>query len=161
MDWFKESQTMMQAWTESQKKLWDNWVDTFDVNAKQMKTTEVWEKALETWEETVNSSLDMQTQWAHFWAENISSQKMIIPAEMTEWAKQTEAMTERWSETQRELWQSWFKLIKKADAAKMAEAWGEEGQKAFQTWQESTQEIMTAQMEWAKQWKPETANSKK
>ena len=157
MDWFKESQELMQSWTESQKKMWDNWMGSMDVSANQAKASEAWTTALDTWEKTINSGFEAQNQWTDFLTENLNSQDSAIPPEMAEWLKQSEAMGKRWSETQKELWQTWFDLIKKADAEKMLSAWGEDGQKAFTAWQESTQKIMTAQMDWAKQWKPDNS----
>lgn len=159
MNWAKQSEEMMKAWTDTQKKMWDNWLDTMQKAAGQNQVAEMWQKTVDTWEQTVNSTLDAQAEWTKMWADSLDI-KADMPKEVTDWAKQAQDMTKNWGETQRQMWQGWFDLVKKADAPKMAEAWGEEGQKAFSTWQESAQKMMDAQMEWAKKWTAEAAKEK-
>ena len=151
MDWAKQSEEMMKTWTETQKKMWDNWLDTMQKAAGQNQAAEMWQKTVDTWEQTVNSTLDAQAEWTKMWADSLDSLdvKADMPKEVADWAKQAQDMAKNWGETQRQMWQGWFDLVKKADAPKMAEAWGQEGQKAFAAWQESAQKMMDAQMQWA------------
>jgi hypothetical protein len=154
MDWAKQTEEMMNAWTETQKKMWDNWLETVQQGADQSQAAEIWQKTVDTWEKTVKNSLDAQAEWTKAWAESLGT-KVDVPEEMTAWANQAQEMAKRWGDTQQQLWQGWFDLVKKADPAKMAEAWGEEGQKAFQTWQESARKVMDAQMKWTSTWASE------
>ncbi len=159
MDWTKQSEEMMKAWTETQKKTWNIWMETVQQGSKQNQAAEMWQKIVDTWEQTINNTLEAQNEWTRMWAENFGA-KTDLPKEATEWINQAQEMGKRWSETQQQLWRSWFELVKKADSAKMADAWGEEGQKAFKTWQESVQQVMDSQTEWAGMWTPEQTKSK-
>ena len=159
MDWTKQAEDMMKTWTDTQKKMWDNWLETIDQDSAQNQAAEVWQKTVETWEKTVKNTLQAQNEWTQAWVESLGT-KADIPEEVTEWANQAQEMAKHWGETQQQMWQGWFDLVKKADSAKMAGAWGEEGQKAFQVWQESAKKAMDAQMEWASKWTPEQTKSK-
>lgn len=160
MDWTKQSEEMMKAWTDTQKKMWDNWLDMVQKGTGQSQAGEIWQKTIEMWEKTVKSSLDAQTEWTRTWVESLSGTEGVSD-EVVEWAKQAQDMSKRWSETQQQLWQGWFDMVKKADASKMAGAWGEESQNAFKTWQESAQKMMDAQKQWASAQTTDKAKSKK
>lgn len=151
MDWAEQTEEMMKTWTETQKNMWDNWLEMVQQGTGQTQAAELWQKTIETWENTVKSSLDTQMEWINTWAEKLN-QTEGVSDEMTEWTKQAQNMSKRWNETQQQLWQSWFDMVKKADPVKMAGAWGEESQKAFKAWQESAQKAMDSQMEWASMW---------
>ncbi len=158
MDWTKQTEEMMKTWTETQKKMWDNWLETVQKGANQDQAAEMWQKTVDTWEQTVKNTFEAQNEWMKMWADSFDA-KSDVPKEVTEWFNQSQEMANRWSETQQQLWQGWFDLVKKADATKMAGAWGEEGQKAFGAWQESAQKVMDAQAQWTSMWSPEQAKS--
>jgi hypothetical protein len=159
MDWAKQSEEMMKAWTETQKKMWDNWMAAMQQPTGQTQAAEMWQKTVETWEKSVNSTLDAQAEWTKIWADSLDV-KPDIPKELTEWAKQAQDMAKSWGETQRQMWQGWFDLVKTAEPPKMAQTWGEEGQKAFTAWQESAQKMMDAQTQWASKWTAEATKEK-
>ena len=159
MDWTKQTEEMMKNWTETQKKMWDSWLEAIPQGVDQSQTVEMWQKAVDTWETMVQNTLDVQAEWTKTWADSLDL-KSDIPDEMVEWAKQAQKMMKDWGETQQQLWHGWFDLVKQADPTKMADAWGIEGQKGFQAWQESAQKMMDTQMKWASMWTPGQANEK-
>ena len=154
MDWAKQSEEMMKAWTETQKKMWDNWMEAMQQTTGQNQTAEMWKETVDTWEQAVNNTLDAQAEWIRIWADSLDT-KSNMPKEATEWAKQAQDMVKNWGDTQRQMWQSWFDLVKNADPPDMAQAWGNQGQKAFAAWQESAQKMMDAQKKWAGMWTAE------
>lgn len=159
MDWAKHNAEMMKAWTEAQKQMWDNWLEAMQSATGQNQATEMWQTTVSTWEQTVNSTLDAQAGWIDLWADSLTAQSSL-PKEVIEWAEQAQEMVKNWGETQRQLWQGWFDLMKQAEPPNMATAWGEEGQKVFAAWQESAQKMMDAQMKWAGQWAGEATKTK-
>lgn len=159
MDWTKQAQDTIKTWTETQQKMWDGWLKTVGQSAAPTQATEVWQNAVETWEGAVKNTLEAQSEWTRMWVESLT-ESSNVPKEVTEWAKQAQEMSQRWSDAQQQLWQSWFEIIRKIDPAKMGGAWDKEAQKLFQTWQESTQKLMEAQLKWAKTWSPDKVKTK-
>ena len=91
------------------------------------------------------SILDAQLEGTRRWAENFTIAKGT-PQETAEWAKQGQDLITRWTDTQKQLWGSWFELVKKLDASNMIN-WPRDGQKFLQSWQET---IQKAQAEWVR-----------
>jgi hypothetical protein len=147
MEWTKQSEEMLKTWTETQKKMWDEWTKAIQGFGKS-PSTEVWEKTVETYQQTVQRVLDAQLEGARRWAENFPTGKGT-PQEAAEWAKQGQDLIIRWTETQKQLWGSWFELVKKLDASNMIN-WPRDGQKFLQSWQETIQKALNAQAEWVK-----------
>ena len=145
MEWAKQSEEMLKSWTETQKKMWDEWTKAMQSFGKS-PSTEAWEKTVETWNQTIQKVLDGQVEGARLWAENVTTTKGT-PQEMTEWAKQGQDIITRWTETQKQLWGHWFEVVKKLDASNILN-WPRDGQKFLQGWQETIQKAQDAQAEW-------------
>jgi hypothetical protein len=152
MDWTKQSEDMLKSWTDTQKKMWDNWLEMMQQGPSQAQAAQVWQKTIETWEETVNSTLAAQGEWTKMWMDSLDTKNM--PEETVQWAKQAEDMSQKWAEAQKQMWQGWFDMLKQADVTKMVSSWEGEGQKAFQNWQDSAKQIMDTQMNWLNMWTP-------
>jgi 2,4-dienoyl-CoA reductase-like NADH-dependent reductase (Old Yellow Enzyme family) len=150
VDWNKQAEETLKLWTSSQQKMWDSWVKAMQGIGSASQATDTWEKTVETWRESVKQALDAQTRWTQFWADSVTTGPGMNK-QASEWSNQMVDMTRRWTETQSQLWDSWFETIKKSDPAAMTKAWNtEEIQKVVQTWQEAAQRAMEAQMEWAR-----------
>jgi hypothetical protein len=165
MDWTKQAEETVKAWTDTQQKMWDSWLEMLGKSPMPAQANELWHKTMVTWQEAVKNTLEAQTKWTETWAENLSKVPNM-PKESVEWVKQVREMNKRWTEAQRQLWESWFELVGKIDPAKMSEGWDKEGKKLFETWQDSAQKLMEAQMKWAQMWgngekEVKTANVKK
>jgi len=144
MEWTKQSEEMLKTWTEAQKKMWDDCMKVMQ-GFGQSPSTQVWEKTVDTWNQTMHKFLDAQVEGARVWAENITKAKGT--EEATEWAKQGQDLIARLTETQKQLWANWFELVKKLDPSNMMN-WPRDGQKFVQTWQETIQKSFNAQTEW-------------
>ena len=155
MDWTAQAEEMYKTWADTQKKAWDNWMQMVQPQPSQTQAADMWKKTLDTWEETVDNTLAAQAKWTEAWGSNVNTENGT-PEEMAKWIEQTQEMTKQWNGAQKELWQNWFDLMKKAEWTQMTGSWEEEGQKAFQTWQDAAQKVMDAQMEWVKMWAPKT-----
>jgi hypothetical protein len=145
MEWTKQSEDMLKNWTDTQKKMWDEWTKAMQGFGKS-PSTDAWEKTVETWNQTIQKVLDGQVEGARLWAENVTTTKGT-PQEMTEWAKQGQDIITRWTETQKQLWGHWFEVVKKLDASNILN-WPRDGQKFLQSWQETIQKAQDAQAEW-------------
>jgi hypothetical protein len=150
IDWTKQIEDMTKTWVDAQKKMWDNWLGSMQ-QVDKTQTAELWAKTVSTWEEAVKNTLNAQTEWTRVWVDSLKSFEGM-PKEVNEWAQQALEMNKHWSETQQQLWDSWFALVKKIDSAKLSSDWNEEGQKLYKTWQEATQQMINTQMEWMRRW---------
>lgn len=145
MEWAKQSEEMLKTWTETQKKMWDECMRTVQGFGKS-PSTEVWQKIVDSWNQTIQKVLDTQVEGARVWAENLTTAKGT-PQETAEWAKQGQDLITRSTETQKQLWGSWFEVVKKFDASNMMN-WPRDGQKFLQSWQETIQKALDTQAEW-------------
>ena len=151
-DWNKQAEEMFNTWTGVQQQMWNNWLDmTQKTPAQPMNANQVWQKSVETWENSVNNTLDAQNKWSQMWVENFSN-IANVPKEALEMVQQAQEVQQNWNSAQRQLWLKWFELAKKIEPTAMMGGWDEEAQKAFQVWQESAQKIMKAHTEWARTW---------
>ena len=147
MEWAKQSEEMLKTWTESQKKLWDDLMKAMPGFGKS-PSPEIWQKTVDTWNQTIQRVLDAQVEGVRHWAENATTAKGTAQ-ETAECAKQGQEMITRLLETQKQLWGNWFEFAKKLDASNMMN-WTQDAQKFLQSWQETIQKAQTAQTEWLK-----------
>jgi gas vesicle protein len=149
MELTKQTEEILKTWTDVQKKSWEGWLETIkSYDASQ--PAQVWEKTINTWQDSVKRTLEAQAEGSRIWAESVTSVQGA-PKEVAEWAKQVQEMTQRWTEVQQQLWDNWFEVAKKADPSKIGETWGgSEGQNILQAWQDVAQKVLNTQSEWAK-----------
>lgn len=153
MAWTKQSEEMFKTWTESQTKMWNEWLKAMQGFGKS-PSSQVWDKTVEAWDESITKILDAQSDWTRRWIESFTANQGA-PKEMVEWAKQGQEMSSRWTETQKQLWTGWFQIVKKLDPTGTGMTginWAGEGQKFVQGWQEAIQKAMDSQAEWVRQW---------
>lgn len=149
-DWTKQTEEMFKAWSETQKKLMENWAESMK-GVGGSRGAEFWEKTLATWEETLEKSTKTQAEWTEKWLENLKSMQGM-PEQAVKSTEQFQEMTQRWTATQEQLWSKWFEMLREFDPAKLPEKWSEAIQNPFQTWQDATKQIMDAQAEWMRIW---------
>ena len=71
-EWTTQMEEMFHSWNEAQNRLMESWRE----NLKKMgfpQDTELWEKSISTWQETVEKSIQAQRDWTSSWIENLSS----------------------------------------------------------------------------------------
>lgn len=145
MDWSKQTQDMLKSWSETQKKMWDAWLSGLQATGPSA-ATDAWQKTIDTWQKSVNDTFDAQARLTKLWLQGLKS----TPAgtgSAAEWTKQAEQMFERLQHSQRQLWESCFTALKKADLRKMPGAWEQQARQIFQNWQDAARRAMEAQAE--------------
>lgn len=150
MDWTKQSQEILKAWTDAQTKMWSAFSESVAGFGKS-PSQKMWEQTIANSEELIKNTLAAQTDWLKAWAKNMEALEGM-PEQAGESLKQFQEMTQRWAGTQEKLWAAWFGFLKKFDPTKSAVNWGEVAQNPFEFWQETTKQAMDAQMEWMKSW---------
>ena len=138
---------MFKRQQENQKKLWNEWLKVVP-NFGKPPSTEIWEKTVDAWSQTIQALLDTQIQTVRQWSEHFTTDKGT-PQETADWVKQGQETITRLTETQKELWESWFEVVKRFDVSN-AVNWTSDGQKLLHRWQETIQKTLDTQAEWAK-----------
>jgi polyhydroxyalkanoate synthesis regulator protein len=149
-DWTKQTEEMFKAWSEAQKKITESWAE----NVKGLggaQSGELWEKALATWEETLEKSTKTQAEWTQKWIESLKSMQGM-PEQAVASTERFQEMTQRWAAMQEQFWSNWFEMLRSLEPAKFSEKWGEAFQNPFQVWQNATKKVMDAQAEWLRVW---------
>ena len=150
MDWMKQAEEMFRTWTDTQKKMWDEWIKATQSFGK-TPVTDSWKRTVDAWEESVKKSLQLQTEWTKLWGESFSSAKGT-PKEFHEWARQGQDMTIRWAETQSQLWTAWFDMVKKLDPSPLGGSSEKDSNNMLHMWQQSLKNLLDVQAEWGRAW---------
>ncbi|MCY4633451.1 MAG: hypothetical protein OXG04_02905 [Acidobacteria bacterium] len=158
INWNKQTDDMLQALTDTQKKFWSIWTEAAEQQASQAQLAETWRKAVDAWEAAVKNSLETQKAVVRSVGDGASAVP-AIPQDLLDWTAQTQALSSRWTEAQSELWESWFGMVRKAVPVKMLGTIDDENQKLFAVWQESVEKIGAAQLAWAQKWTERAASA--
>ncbi len=156
IDFSKQTEDVYQAWTDTQKSLWSGLAGATEQQAVQTQLAETWRKSVDTWEEAVKNGLEAQGEWSTKLADNVSAVPNV-PKELLAWAEQTQQLGERWNGAQKELWESYFGMVRKAVPVKLLGTFDAQNHKLFSTWQESVENIVAAQSTWAQMFTAQTA----
>jgi hypothetical protein len=149
MEWSDKVQDMMQTWTKTQQKLWSGWLETMQ-SVGQAPGNQVLDKAIDTWQESVNNTLDAQSKWMQTWAESLKSVKGA-PEPLADWGRRSQESMQSWNEAQRQLWENWFQLLKKSAPGTIPTS-PEDAEKLLKEWQVSARKAMESQIEVMSSW---------
>ena len=158
INWTKQTDDMLQALTDTQKKIWGVWAEAAEQQASQAELAETWRKAVDTWEAAVKNGLETQNTVLRSVGDSVSAVP-AVPQDLLDWAAQTRALSTRWTEAQRELWESYFAMVRKAVPVKMLGTIDDENRKLFAVWQESVEKVGAAQLAWAQMWTERAAGA--
>ena len=150
MDWTKQNEEMFKAWTQAQTKMWEAYAESVS-NFGKTPGQKYWEQTIAAGEELVKNSFTAQAEWMKTWADNFKEMDGM-PEGSAEALAQFQEMAERWTSTQENLWAAWFDMLKKFDPSQFGGTWGNMPKDPFQAWQESTKQVMDAQMAWTRAW---------
>jgi hypothetical protein len=156
-DWTKQAEEMFKTWSEAQKKIMENWAESMK-GMGVPQGTELWEKTLATWEETLEKSTQAQTEWTEKWVENLKSMQGI-PEQAVESTEKFLEMSKRWTTTQGEMSSKWFEMLKSLDPSSLTGKMSEAFQNPFQAWQDATKKVMDAQADWMRVWTGSTGEA--
>ena len=116
-DWIDEN--ILKSWTEAQKRLWDSLstaLPAFRPPEGMDLWQETYQKNLTAWESAVKLSLAVQAAWIKQWADRVANEQ-ATPENMAEWTHQVEEVMQRWIDTQTQLWDDWFEMLRTGGSA--------------------------------------------
>lgn len=149
MDWSDKVQDMMQSWTRTQQRMWSSWLETMQ-GPRRSLSKELWERTVDTWQESVDNTLEAQSGWMQTWAESLK-ELQGSPESVTEWANRSQQGMKHWQETQKRLWRKWFELLRKTPPGAPPNS-PEEVEALLAAWQASAREALEAQIDMVSAW---------
>ena len=124
---------MVDAWSQLQQQLWESWLGATPVYPTNW-WTELYTKSLEINKDMVNLGLQGQSDALRICMKSLKSVDGT-PEFMSQWSKQMETITQRWTNGQRQACEAWFMAAKDWDPMHSSEKWSAPVKNMFQTWQ--------------------------
>jgi hypothetical protein len=146
MNWSEAAVDMVKTWTNAHQKLWAGWLDTMQ-GIGRAPTPNLRGQIIDTWQKSVDYTLDAQAEWLKVWATNVVRMEGA-PESVKEFTSRSHDAMTQWNEAQRELWKNLFDVLQQAGPETTAYSLERDSQDVFRTWQESTRKIMEQQMAW-------------
>ena len=144
----KSTESLIKKWAETQQKLLTNWLDTMRRSGG-APGPELWTKTVEAWQASVKETLDAQAQWTREWTETLAHSKGT-PEELQELARQGRDLFQRWTDAERQIWQSWFNIVR--DINFRPEPGTSPQAAMIQLWQESAHKMIETQAALVQHW---------
>ena len=102
------------TWSAAQTRLWENLSNALSALQPTRDASlpeDAYQRHLAAWESAVEQALAMQKAWLEEWTANVQSDQEA-PNVLIEWNKQVETVMHSWIESQNQLWQDWFKMLR-------------------------------------------------
>src|SRR6266516_181395 len=143
MDESTSSANLIKMWADTQQQLLTNWLDTM----RRLGGTpglEVWRQTVEAWHKSVQETLDAQAEWTRNWTETLATAKGT-PEELGGLIQQGREQLQRWIDSERQLWQSWFDIVKDTNFAVEPGTGVQAGKNLVQVWQDAVSKMIDTQ----------------
>lgn len=153
MNWQQQFEEMMAGWTDTQRRMWDNWVEAIGSFEGTGQENEAWrreyERNLEVWEQSVREALNAQANWVQNWGDSLLENQQA-PEPMIQWVNQAQEMMGRWTEAQSQLWNAWFESVRQMEPGQGGSPWAHDGDQVLKAWQEAAQRSQEALSDWSR-----------
>ena len=149
-DWTKQTEELVNTFSNAQKKLWDGWFKAVESATKESPIKSLEDerlRILDTWQTSVKQGLETQAECLRAWADGVG----VAPG-ADEWAKQSQEVMTRWAATQEEFLDSCFDAARKVDTSGVDAAWQTQGKKALEACREATDQGVKAQQDLTALW---------
>lgn len=146
----KSSESLVKTWADTQQKLLTNWLDTVR-RFGGAPTLELWTKTVEAWQTSVKQTLDAREQWTREWTEMLANAQGT-PEELRDMARQGRELLQRWTDAERQIWQSWFDIVRDINFRVEPGTATKAGSDLIQLWQDSAHKMIDAQAAFVRRW---------
>ncbi|WP_440996766.1 hypothetical protein [Arhodomonas sp. SL1] len=130
MDWQKQMEEAMSHWTDTQRKLWDQWFEGMRNAGMGGPMQETQKQQIDAWQKAVSEALERQQQW-------VRSLSSSGGAGNEDWSAQMQQMMRAWTETQGELWRNWLSRMEDAQPAVRDMPWYRSARDVLDAWEEA------------------------
>ena len=150
MDESRPSANLIKTWADTQQQLLTNWFDTMR-GLGGTPSLATWRQTVEAWQKSVEETLDVQEEWIRNWTETLASAKET-PEELRGQLRQGREQMQRWVDTERQLWQLWFDIVKDINFAVEPGTAVPAGKNLVQVWQDAVSRMIAMQSSLVRQW---------
>jgi len=149
MSWQKQMEEMVRSWTDTQRRMWDQWMDSVKTMAPGTENVQKeYHRQLDAWEESVQTALARQQEWAESLAADTGNDER--QRELAEqWMAQAQETMRSWTEAQSQMWNNWVENM--GDMESMSGS----GQRPYGTedvmkaWQQAADQAQRTMQQWA------------
>lgn len=155
MNWNQQMEEMMRSWTDMQRRMWDNWLNSVKQFSGQLPEgagdlQSEYRKHLEAWEASVDQALEAQNDWALKWSEQMSTDQQA-PDAVAQWNGQLQEMMKGWTDSQQQLWTAWFESMRTMAPGQEVGQWGQESRQVMEAWQQAAERAQETLANWTGQ----------
>lgn len=151
--------SLLKNWAESQQKLLTDWLETLRKFGG-TPTMELWKTTVDAWQNSVKETLDAQTEWTHQWIEVLTNAKGT-PEELQGLVRQGREQMQQWTEAERDLWKSWFNIVREINFKPESGDKQQVGNDLLQFWQKSAYKMIDTQTNFVRRWTTGITGTKK
>jgi len=144
------SESLINTWAQTQQKLLTNWLDTVQ-RLSGTQSPDLWTQTVDAWQASVKETLDAQQEWIRQWTAALANTKGV-PQELQDLARQGQEQLQPWLDAERQLWQSWFDIVKDINFKVQPGTSAQAGSNLLQLWQETARKMIETQTTLARQW---------
>lgn len=107
MNWHKQTEEMIHSWTETQRRLVDQWLDSMQGVAPGAETLKSdYHRQIDAWEEAVREVLRRQQEMTDS-MQGATPSTDSAPELAKEWLDRSQEMMQSWTDTQMRFMQEW------------------------------------------------------
>ena len=140
MGWPEALVDMVKIWTNTQQKVWTGWLNTMQ-GIGRAPTSDLRGQILDTWQESINHTLEAQSEWMRSWVDGLKDVEST-PEAVRDWVDQSQEALVRWNEAQQQLWERLFDVLRQAEPGATAFSLESKGMEVFNAWQQSVQALL-------------------
>ncbi|MCS4505091.1 hypothetical protein KBTX_00293 [wastewater metagenome] len=131
MDWQKQMEDAMSGWTETQRRLWDQWFEGMRSAGLGGPAADAQKQQIEAWQKAVEEALERQQQWIRSLSGGGGN------TDPGDWGAQMQQMMRAWTETQSELWRSWLARMEEMQPAVRDMPWYRNARDVLDAWEQA------------------------
>ena len=150
MDESRPGVNLIKTWADAQMLLLTNWFDTMR-GLGGMPSLATWHQTVETWQKSVEETLDVRVEWTRNWIERVTTAEGS-PEELRSLLEQGQEQMQHWIDTERRLWQVWFDIVKDINFGIQPRTGTQAGKNLVQVWQDAASKMTDMQSSLVRQW---------
>ena len=143
------SESLQQLWG-NQQQFFSHWFQPPGNNSENTGG-QMYDEAVEIWENTVSECLAVQASWSELVRASIQQQEQI-PAPLRQTLIQAQSVNDTWRESRKQLWKNWFELMKNNNPQQFSGLFNATDAEAVPFWQESLQSFVDNNMKLLQPW---------
>lgn len=149
MNWQTQMEQMITGWTDTQRRMWDQWMEAVRGVAPGAEQVQAqYHQQLDAWEKAVREALERQQEWVRNLQGGMMDEEAGRKA-AEQWMQQIQENMSRWTEAQTELWNNLLKGVGETGSGG-GMPWARGAEDVMRAWQEATDRARATMDEWSR-----------